>query len=145
MGAYIRRVQARAASRQQGVDASLYRGVRRSRDPATRDPGLIRDDDDGEAGRPQSRDRSRCAGHKRYCVRVGEVALILDDRAVAIEKDGATATGRQWTHESAATTALWKPTSSRTGTVRRSNKTCSSATRATMGGVAARSRCSRPT
>ena len=70
-----------------------------------RDAGLVRDEDDAEAGAVERANRVDRPGIERQALDAIEIADLLDDRAVAIEEDGAGLTGGHIIRLAAAATA----------------------------------------
>src|SRR5260221_14205543 len=59
---------------------------------ASRDAGLIRDDDGGIASACEAANRSRCARQQAYVVGIVGVIPVDDDGAIAVEQRGKSAT-----------------------------------------------------
>src|SRR6266516_2889138 len=134
MGTEVRAVEVRApSSREQLAEAALHGVVLGDRIETACDTGLIRDDDDEKTVVIQLPDRCRCPGEQLDLVRLVQKPGILDDGAVAVEKD---CPGRQPSAFSAAMTS-----STCSGKmVLASSSTRLPATRAMIGGSLARSR-----
>jgi hypothetical protein len=85
--AIVIRVDARAARRQSRVKAPVRLADERFVELAARNPRLVRNDNDREAGAVEHANRVDGPGIERHAAQRIEIADILDHRAVAIEKD----------------------------------------------------------
>ena len=74
---------------------------------AAADAGLVGDDHQRVAGVAEAAERLRDAGEDAHPVGVGEVAGVLDQRAVAVEEEGRGTPARR----DAAKRKRWKPSS----------------------------------
>ena len=94
MRAVVVTVDRRAAPRQAGRQLTMNVVEERLVDDAAGNCGLVRDDDQGVAGPLEQAQRVRRPGKHGEQLHPIEVAPLLDERAVAIKKDGGIHYGR---------------------------------------------------
>src|SRR5262245_39631001 len=95
MGADVRAIEACAMRREQLADASLDSRIVGDGVETAGDPRLVRDNDDEVSVVVETLDPIRRAGEQSHPAGLMQVTSVFDDRAVAIEKDGALAVSHQ--------------------------------------------------
>jgi hypothetical protein len=107
MRTIVIRVDTRPASLEDGSQVPVYPLDHRFGEISAGDAGLVRDDDHAKAGVIERTDRIDRPGIERHLVEASQVADVLDERAVSIEKHRTSAGRGHHNDRRAASATAW--------------------------------------